>query len=97
MQFFNIFHFIIRYYQLIMLGFCILNLIAYELYDHSFRIYNIDESKNKISRDYLELITYIFFAFDVVLNCIAQGVILEQGTYLRKIWNIFFFCLLIFR
>lgn len=80
-----------------MFGFCILNLIAYELYDHSFRIYHIDDYKNKISRDYLELITYIFFAFDVILNFIAQGVILEQGTYFRKIWNIFFFCLLIFR
>ena len=79
------------------MGFCLLNLIAFEIYDHSFRIYGIVPLKNDICRNILEMACYIFYSLDVLLNLIAKGMILDKGTYLRHAWNVFFLILLILR
>lgn len=61
----------------------IVNVIAYCLFDYSVRIYDHWPEINRVSVT-LEIICNIIYGVDMIMRMIAEGVILEEKTYLRK-------------
>lgn len=65
----------------------IVNIIAFCLFDYSPRIHGSAPNINRISVS-IEVVCNIFFGIETLCEVIAQGFMLEKGTYMRSGWNI---------
>jgi hypothetical protein len=60
----------------------IVNVLAFCCLDYSFRVWHDWPTINRVSVS-LEIICNIAYGVDMVINIIAQGVVLERNTYFR--------------
>lgn len=77
----------------------ILNLIAFGLYDFSYRLHHkeSDSIKNNKVAYVLEIITNVFFTIELIAQLIVFGLIFDNNCYLRKPEGIFNFIIFVLK
>jgi hypothetical protein len=84
-----------RYKQFILFV-CLINFVAYVIYDYSPRIGH-DASRYNWTSWALELLCTIIFTFDFFLRSIGMGLLLGRGTLLKSFFGCYYLLILIAR
>ena len=85
-----------RIYKKIIFLICIINLIAFLIYDYIPRIGNNADVLNKISW-FLDLLCTIIFTIDFFIRIIGMGFLFGKGTLLKSFFGSYYICLLLAR